>query len=300
MVSVQDEALDEVPLQEEDSIEFRVLMVYAQRTLPNNKFQDLMSQTPVKKKEAETSNGEGHTVGNGPANSLKKKGKKKKGAATSNGEGHKVDDGPSATPKKKEKKRSRHWRLFPKCLQPPRDKEEIKFRSDENPDDTRFREIVQRLKSIVQGLEKQDHESATFRVLKRLPSIQHDGDGEEDLIKDIVEILRAEGDKMNKEIVQEQRLQANWSYSFFQKLTEAYVSQMIPASELEDIQQTSKIALCIHATTKLTALDSHPMNRMFGFGARYLKENYSQWIQQQGGWEKAMGIPDTQDESEEE
>ncbi|XP_044133908.1 apoptosis facilitator Bcl-2-like protein 14 [Bufo gargarizans] len=292
MVSVQDEALDEVPLQEEDSTEFRVLMVYAQRTLPNSKFQDLMSQTPVKKREAETSNGEGHT------NSLKKKGKKKKGAATSNGKGHKVDNGPLATPKKK--KSRRHWGLFPKCLQPPRDKEDIKFRSDENPDDARFREIVQRLKSIVQGLEKQDHENSTFRGLKRLPSIQHDGDGEEDLIKDIVEILRAEGDKMNKEIVQEQRLQANWSYSFFQKLTEAYVSQMIPASEPEDIQQTSKIALCIHATTKLTALDSHPMNRMFGFGARYLKENYSQWIQQQGGWEKAMGIPDTQDESEEE
>lgn len=274
MVSVMDEALEEVPLQDEDSIEFRMLMVYAQRTLPNSKFQDLMSRTPVKKKDGVASNGEGHAVFEGPS-----------------------------VPPKKEKKKSRRLKL-PMCLRPQRDKRKTKPRSLESPDEARVRGLVQRLKDIVQKLEKEDEENVAFRGLKRQESVQHDGDGEDDLIKNIVAYMRTEGDKLNNEMVQKQnflqRLQGYWSYGFFQRLTEAYVENMVPVSEPEAAQQSSKIALCVHATTKLTALDNHPMNRMFGFGARYLKENYSQWIKEQGGWEKVMGIPDTQEEEESE
>ena len=35
---------------------------------------------------------------------------------------------------------------------------------------------------------------------------------------------------------------------------------------------------------KLTTIDNHPMNRVLGFGTKYLKENFSPWIQQHGGW----------------
>lgn len=275
MVSVQDEALVDVPLQDEDSMEFRMLMVYAQRTLPKSKYQDLVSRTPMKKKDGVASNGEGHAA----------------------------SDSPSVPPKKEKKKRGR-WKFTPKCLRPPKDKKKNALCSLESPDEARVRGLVQRLKDIVQKLEKQDEESAEFRGMERQESVQHDGDGEEDLIDNIVAFLRTEGDKLNNEIGQEQnflqRLQAYWSYSFFQRLTETYVAHMVPASEPEVEQQSSKIALCVHATTKLTSLDIHPMNRMFGFGARYLKENYSQWIKEQGGWEKVMGIPDTQEEESEE
>ncbi|KAG9472241.1 hypothetical protein GDO78_020588 [Eleutherodactylus coqui] len=279
MVSVQDEALDEVPLQDEDSIEFRMLMVYAQRTLPDSKLRDLMRRTPLQK-------------GDGGEDSFR------------------VVESPS-TPSKKEKK-SLRMRLTPKCLRPVKAEEgealyAPKERSSESPssnqgeeDDVRFRGFVKRLMSIVRKLEKQDQESVQFRGLKREYSVQHDADGEDDLIENIVAFLRSAGDKVNNEIVQEQsflqRLQAFWSYGFYQRLTETYVAHMVTDSEPENIQQSSKIALCVHATTRLATLDNHPMNRMFGFGAKYLKENYSQWIKEHGGWETVLAVANSQEE----
>ncbi|XP_069807501.1 apoptosis facilitator Bcl-2-like protein 14 [Dendropsophus ebraccatus] len=274
MVSVQDDALHNVPLEEEeDGIEFRMLMVYAQRTLPNSRFQDLMSRTPMKKDGA-ISNGEGNAGGAKPT-----------------------------APPKKEKKKRRRWKFTPQCLRPPKEKEKMKCSSPENREEAKVRGLVQRLRNIIQNLEKKDKDGLALRGLRRQPSVQHDGDGEENLIEEIVAILRREGDKLNKEIVQEQsffqRVQPCWSYSFFRRLTETYANQMVPDTDPEEVQQSSKIALCVHATTQLTALDNHPMNRMFGFGARYLKENYSQWIKEHGGWEKVLGIPDTQEEESE-
>lgn len=73
MVSVQDEALVDVPLQDEDSMEFRMLMVYAQRTLPKSKYQDLVSRTPMKKKDGVASNGEGHAASDSPSVPPKKR-----------------------------------------------------------------------------------------------------------------------------------------------------------------------------------------------------------------------------------
>ncbi|XP_075715897.1 apoptosis facilitator Bcl-2-like protein 14 [Rhinoderma darwinii] len=268
MVSVQDDALDEVPLQEEDSLEFRVLMVYAQR----GNFQDLRSRTSVEKKDGVTSNGEGHAV----------------------------DSSVQLNKVKKKKKRLR-WRMTPKCLQPPKEKNENLVRSAGNPDDARARVLVERLRAIVRKVEKPDQEAVGFRSFRRQCSVQHDGDVDDDLIEDIVQFLRTIGDEENKKCIQKQqtllqRLQACWSYDFFQRLTDNYVSDLVPVSEPEDVQQSSRIALCVHATTKLTALDHHPMNRMCGFGARYLKENYSQWIKDHGGWEKVMGVPENFEE----
>ncbi|XP_056373940.1 apoptosis facilitator Bcl-2-like protein 14 [Hyla sarda] len=275
MVSVQDDTLDEVPLQEEDSMEFRMLMAYAQRTLPSSTFEQLKSRTPKKKNDGVASNGEGHT-----------------------------DKGNSAAPPKKEKKK-RRWKFTPSCLRPPREKTQMmRSHPPESAEEARVGGLAERLKNIVQELERQDQERPEFRVLRREYSIQHDGDSDEDLIHNIVEFLRREGDKINDQIAQKpsffQGLQSCWSYGFFQRLTETYVEQMVPENVPEDVRQSSKIALCVHATTALTALDSHPMNRMFGFGARYLKENYSQWIKERGGWEQVMGIPDSQEEESEE
>ncbi|CAN2390332.1 BCL (B-Cell lymphoma) [Pristimantis euphronides] len=285
MVPMQDEALDEVSLQDEDSFEFRMLMVYAQRTLPISKYQELMRCTPVQKEDGAASNGDGHRVGDSPSLSSKK-----------------------------DKKKSLRRRLTPKCLRPVKAEEGEALYSpkeptsrcslsiqEENQDKARIRGLVQRLATIVRKLEKQDQERMEFTGLKRVCSVQGDGDGEEeDVIENIVEIMRSEGDKLNNEMLREQnfleRFPAFLSYGFYQRLTETYVAQMVPALEAEEAEQSSKIALCLHATTTLATLDNHPMNRMFGFGARYLKENYSQWIQEHGGWEKVIKVPDVQEE----
>ncbi|XP_069618961.1 apoptosis facilitator Bcl-2-like protein 14 [Ranitomeya imitator] len=274
MVSVADDALDEVSLQDEDAVEFRMFMVYAQRNMSRSNYQELLRTNSALNRNV-----------------------------SSNGEGRAATAASSASPKKEKKKKSLRRLLTPKCLQPQRDKQEVAPQSPEDNDDARVRGVVRSMSAIVKALEKQDRERVEFRTIRRMSSVQHDGDGEENLIADIVAFLRAEGDRINAEIIQEQkllqRLRNFWSYDFFQRLTETYVGQMVPASEAEDVPQSSKIALCVHATTKLTAIGSHPMNKMFGFGARYLKENYSQWIKDHGGWERAMETPDTQEEEEE-
>ncbi|CAJ0949831.1 unnamed protein product [Ranitomeya imitator] len=261
MVSVADDALDEVSLQDEDAVEFRMFMVYAQRNMSRSNYQELLRTNSALNRNV-----------------------------SSNGEGRAAAAASSASPKKEKKKKSLRRLLTPKCLQPQRDKQEVAPQSPEDNDDARVRGVVRSMSAIVKALEKQDRERVEFRTIRRMSSVQHDGDGEENLIADI--------------IIQEQkllqRLRNFWSYDFFQRLTETYVGQMVPASEAEDVPQSSKIALCVHATTKLTAIGSHPMNKMFGFGARYLKENYSQWIKDHGGWERAMESPDTQEEEEEE
>ncbi|XP_077123279.1 apoptosis facilitator Bcl-2-like protein 14 [Ranitomeya variabilis] len=277
MVSVADDALDEVSLQDEDAVEFRMFMVYAQRNMSRSNYQDLLRTNSALNRNV-----------------------------SSNGEGRAVTAGSSASPKKEKKKKKKSLRRIftPKCLQPQRDKQKLAPRSLDDTDDVRVRGVVRSMSAIVKALEKQDRERVEFRTIRRMSSVQHDGDGEENLIEDIVAFLRAEGDKINAEIIQEQnllqRLRNFWSYDFFQRLTETYVGQMVPASEAEDVPQSSKIALCVHATTKITAIGSHPMNKMFGFGARYLKENYSQWIKDHGGWERAMETPEAQEEEEEE
>ncbi|XP_072000964.1 apoptosis facilitator Bcl-2-like protein 14 [Engystomops pustulosus] len=275
MVSVRDEALEEVPLQEEEEgLEFRVLMVYAQRTLPRSRYEELMK-------------GRSGAVGD---------------VAASNG-GHLEDLGPSVRPKK-EKKKSFRRMMTPMCLRPAGSKKQkkVKSPSGEKSGDARVRGLVQRLAAIVQRLQEQDHQQVGFRGVRRLYSIEHDGDGEENLIAEIVAILRAEGDKLDKEMTQGQsslqRFRSCLSYDFFRRLAESYVEGMVPTTGSEEERQSCKIALCFHATTRLAALDNHPMNRMFGFGARYLKEDYSEWIREHGGWEKVMGITDAQEEEE--
>ncbi|XP_073400161.1 apoptosis facilitator Bcl-2-like protein 14 isoform X2 [Dendrobates tinctorius] len=276
MVSVEDDALDEVSLQDEDAVEFRIFMAYAQRNMSRSNYQDLLRRNFALNRNV-----------------------------SSNGEGPVVTDGSSASPKKEKNKKKSLRRIFtPKCLRPQRDKEKIAPRSLEDNDDVRMRGVVRNLSAIVKALEKQDHERVEYRTCRRMSSVEHDGDGEEKLIEDIVAFLREEGDKINAKIIQEQsllqRLRNFWSYDFFQTLTETYVERMVPASEAEDVQQSRKIALCVHATTKLTAIGSHPMNKMFGFGSRYLKENYSQWIKDHGGWENAIENPDAPENEEEE
>lgn len=51
-------------------------------------------------------------------------------------------------------------------------------------------------------------------------------------------------------------------------------------SELPTEQEDQKVdvALICEATSQLCGVNYHPMNRVLGFGAKYLQENYSKWI----------------------
>lgn len=74
------------------------------------------------------------------------------------------------------------------------------------------------------------------------------------------------------------------SYSDVKNITDQFLKGVDTRGESEVKAQGFKAALAIDAIAKLTAIDNHPMNKVLGFGAKYLKENFSPWIQQHGGW----------------
>lgn len=74
------------------------------------------------------------------------------------------------------------------------------------------------------------------------------------------------------------------SYPVFRTITDHFLRGVDTRGESEVRAQGFKAALAIDVTAKLTAIDNHPMNRVLGFGTKYLKDNFSPWVQQQGGW----------------
>ncbi|XP_067246366.1 apoptosis facilitator Bcl-2-like protein 14 [Chanodichthys erythropterus] len=111
-----------------------------------------------------------------------------------------------------------------------------------------------------------------------------------DDIEKLVELLKKSGDELNEKIQKNHELvgylQRTLSYDFFDKLTTAFIKSVV----LEYPQSRSKhqIALTFEVTSRLQALDLHPMNRIMGFGAQYLQKYFAPWVKQHGGWEKAF------------
>ncbi|XP_008257838.1 apoptosis facilitator Bcl-2-like protein 14 isoform X1 [Oryctolagus cuniculus] len=119
-------------------------------------------------------------------------------------------------------------------------------------------------------------------------------DEEDQIIAKLVELLKYSGDQLEKELKKDSGLMSNFqeglSYSVFKTITDQFLKGVDTRGESEVKARGFKAALAIDAMAKLTAIDNHPMNRVLGFGAKYLKENFSPWVQQHGGWENILGI----------
>ncbi|XP_055467721.1 apoptosis facilitator Bcl-2-like protein 14 isoform X2 [Psammomys obesus] len=119
-------------------------------------------------------------------------------------------------------------------------------------------------------------------------------DGEDQIISKIVELLKFSGDQLGREIKKDKALMSSFqeglSYSVFKTITDLFLKDVDTRGESEVKAQGFKAALAIDAIAKLTAIDNHPMNRMLGFGTKYLKEYFSPWVQRNGGWEKILGV----------
>ncbi|XP_037371180.1 apoptosis facilitator Bcl-2-like protein 14 isoform X2 [Talpa occidentalis] len=118
-------------------------------------------------------------------------------------------------------------------------------------------------------------------------------DGEDQILARIVEVLKYSGDHLERELRKDKSLMSNFqeglSYPLFKAITDKFLQGVDTRGESEVKAQSFKAALAIDVMAKLTAIDNHPMNRVLGFGTKYLKENFSPWVQQHGGWEKVLG-----------
>ncbi|CAI5668424.1 apoptosis facilitator Bcl-2-like protein 14 [Oreochromis niloticus] len=118
----------------------------------------------------------------------------------------------------------------------------------------------------------------------------------DDIVQRLVELIRAEGDDIDRKIKQNLDLQQqlrDLDYDMFKKLTSSVQSLVHPAeravpSEVQIQRQT--IALAFEVTSRLSATSLVHQRRVLSFGERYIRENHSAWVEQHGGWAEAFSI----------
>ncbi|XP_055793992.1 apoptosis facilitator Bcl-2-like protein 14 [Salvelinus fontinalis] len=244
----------------EDSVEFRLMMVYAQRRRPREVLCPLPQGTDTQPGGTQTL--EVH------ADTLKKK-KKKKGmrmrlqsllsCIRPHRDSTAVASGPPRTPSP-----------------PPTGTQRSSFRSFGNVRDE-LEKVADRLTQIADGVSFSSGDLET--------------DGEEDAIERLVGLLlRGAGDKLNEEVLKDASLSSEFfGYSLYERTISTFLSRLgLTSDPSTPGSPRAQIALTCEVTSRLSAVDSLPMSRVLGFGAKYLQDHFSSWAIQQGGYEEAF------------
>ncbi|PKU39238.1 apoptosis facilitator bcl-2-like protein 14 [Limosa lapponica baueri] len=314
MYSPSDASMEEIPLEddERDSIEYKILMAYAQRRLSVSKYRKLLKneanvqkssliRTKVETDHQRDKEGPNRKVlfqGGVFEQQGKKQSKRRhlpgycltffcsraeqeKSPTLSLQQGH--AESPEAHPKIVPEGNSQRQTGETADVNHIADKlaKLVTSRSQESPSDVSFR-------TTDQGLhQKQDNNNPTDEI----ESKERD---EEKIIQTIVSLLKQAGaqleEKIKKDKVFNQRFKDMLSYTFFKRITDLFLEDVsaVSTSEPGDQVQCTKVAFTMEVVTRLTAVDNHPMNLVLGFGLKYLREHFKPWIQDQGGWEKVL------------
>lgn len=200
-----------------------------------------------------------------------------------------------AKPKDRHKKGRPRFSNLISCVRPPKEKHNKRRKASASNECQR----------ITSAPGQPDVEEIVETLTQITHSVHYVSDVETDsgdLVDQIVEILRDQGDKLNDKIEKDhalkKQLQASMSYSFFEQVANAFQNRLSPAEQCPSRgPEQTHIALACELTSRLNAIDRHPMNRVLGFGARYLQNNFSPWVQQQGGYQNVF-IPDDADEED--
>ncbi|XP_060110383.1 apoptosis facilitator Bcl-2-like protein 14 isoform X2 [Heteronotia binoei] len=324
-------SMEEIPLEDEDrtSVEYRVLMAYAQRRLSASKYGELLERGAKGQEGSSLTRQEAQGVtptdqGKAPQEKL-------------------PEDLKPLAKRKSQKKKTRqpHWKRFLvlPCLRGQTEedpgKSEVNGKlpefqsgagrdlttfSTETQEDSDITRVADKLAELVDNSRSRS-KTIEGRGLVRTLSLEEDGgwaskivpegapkavpqgssvddgkDDEEKIIGTIVALLRKSGDELEKEMEKDNTFRLNFrdliSYSFFRRIINQFLEEVPvdPTKDSEAHVQSTKVAYVMEVTTKLTAVDNHPMNLVLGFGTKYLKENFRPWFHSHGGWEKALGV----------
>ncbi|XP_051474230.1 apoptosis facilitator Bcl-2-like protein 14 [Apus apus] len=305
MASPNDVSMEEIPLgdDERDSIEYKILMAYAQRRLSVRKYGTLLeneanvwkssSLTKRKVKLAHQSSIDGPTP-------------------IAVYQGGKVEQQSKNQPK--QKSRAYPGTPFP-CDRPKQEVHRIplsgrfKFTHYEETSQHQTSEtadvshIADKLAKLVTSRPQESPSDVSFRTLDAgseeddidsLPGGSEGKEHEDKIIQEIVSLLRREGDRLDEKIKKDKVLYQHFkemlSYPFFKKITDSFLEGVVADSTTKpgDQLQCTKVAFTMEVAIRLTAMDNHPMNLVLGFGLKYLREHFKPWIQDRGGWEKAL------------
>ncbi|NXT46506.1 B2L14 protein, partial [Pluvianellus socialis] len=312
MSSPNDASVEEIPLQddERDSVEYRILMAYAQRRLSVSKYRKLLKNdakvqksSSIRRKaeidhQRDKDRPRHKVVKQGGVVEMhgKKQSKRKhlpgyclpfycstaeqeESPASSSHHGHMEDVFVFQSPKPVPQGNFHNQTSEAADVNHIADKlaKLVASRSHESPSDVSF-------KIMLQGpREKQD---------KSYPTDETEGEehDEEKIIQKIVSLLKQSGDRLEEKIKKDRGFNQHFkdmlSYNFFSRITDLFLQDVsaVSPSEPGGQVQCMKVALTMEVATRLTAVDNHPMNLVLGFGLKYLREHFKPWIQEQGGW----------------
>ncbi|XP_075120307.1 apoptosis facilitator Bcl-2-like protein 14 [Leptodactylus fuscus] len=99
-------------------------------------------------------------------------------------------------------------------------------------------------------------------------------------IKKIVTILQMEGDAYDRKIKEDPSLNnffRDFSYNSFKQLADVYVDQGVKKKDSDTTSEDMKFAFSIHFTKQVVGLSTHPVNRIMGFGDKYLQDTFT-WL----------------------
>ncbi|XP_029016911.1 apoptosis facilitator Bcl-2-like protein 14 [Betta splendens] len=257
----------------EDTVEFRILMAYAQRRRP--------------KPAAPT----------GPA---------APGMTDSNGTAptRTPEETKQKEPKKKKKSKKQWMRIlkFFKCVRPQTEEKEPYQTPAMVPEEEKDEEDEQEDEWRDIKIDDNDEKDALAEVVARLTEIADEipftrPDIETDAEIDDVEraiglILRETGDRVNEQELKKLK-ELFWDYSFFNNIIKGLLTRMglkspYPDSPGPHASPKTQMAVACEAISRLSALDTQPMNNLLGFGARYLHEQHASWAKELGGYEAAF------------
>ncbi|KAL1275379.1 hypothetical protein QQF64_035002 [Cirrhinus molitorella] len=103
-----------------------------------------------------------------------------------------------------------------------------------------------------------------------------------DVVEKLAELLREQGDELDKKIMADkelhEKLKSSFTYGFFKKVIETFCGGVSPDVPPEQKDKKVDVALVCEATSQLVGIRYHPKTYVMNLGAQYLRENYSAWI----------------------
>ncbi|NXI95669.1 B2L14 protein, partial [Psophia crepitans] len=294
-VRVEEVLLDD---DERNSVEYKILMAYAQRRLSVSRYRKLLKNEANVQKSSSFIGRRVYLPGGGIQQQGKKEARRRPhlrycvlsvsdradqedSQTLSLHQGHTTDvfefQGLSAS---SEGENSQHQTSEAADVNHIADKlvKLVTSRSQEPPSDESFKIMTQD-----QGLRGSDDSNHTDGS----EGEEHD---EEKIIQTIVSLLRQSGDRLEEKIKKDRVFHQCFtdmlSYPFFKRTTDLFLEDVSADStrEPEGRIQCTKVAFAMEVATRLTTVDNHPMNLALGFGLKYLRERFKPWIQDQGGW----------------
>lgn len=272
----------------EDTVEFRVLMAYATRRRPNTQ------RSPFTQSGGDDADGHVKTPLKTPTqteNKLTEKKNRKKGRRLK----RMLSIFSCTRPQTKDEEDEEQQQQQQKPMEPGDD---VTFRcihaTDEpekkdEEEDEKAREVASRLMELADEIQLIP------------PEIESDCPDDE-VEKIIGLLLRETGDKYDGKVLKDANIAAElfWNYDFFRKLINTFLTQVglrtpSPHSPGPQASQKTQMAVMCEVTTRLSAVETLPTNRLLNHGARYMQDYFSTWVQEQGGYDAAFDETDEVD-----